>query len=175
MSVHHPHDWPGEFTFCPHCAANLALQQVGGRARMVCPSCGWIHFRNPAVGAAVVLRDDRGRVLMVRRGPGATQEGRWCIPAGYVDYGEEIRAAAAREVREETGLEARVGEVLQVASNFHDPAKLTVGIWFEGEVIGGRLAAGDDADDAAWFDLDDLPELAFDTDRRLLIRLGGKV
>jgi len=104
---------------------------------------------------------------MVRRGPRATRSGFWAVPAGFVDYGEEIRAAAARELLEETGLIADVGEVIFAASNFHDPSKLTVGIWFAGSVTGGTLGAGDDADDVGWFDLDHLPPLAFETDEAL--------
>ena len=112
--------------------------------------------------------DDDGRLLMVRRGPNATRSGLWSIPAGFVDYGEEIRTAAARELLEETGLEAEVGDVVFSASNFHDPAKLTVGIWFSGKVTGGTLEAGDDADAVGWFDLDDLPPLAFSTDESFI-------
>jgi ADP-ribose pyrophosphatase YjhB (NUDIX family) len=148
---------------------------VGGLERRVCPHCDFVHWRNPAVGAAVLIRDEEGRVLLVRRAPGATRSGRWSVPAGFVDYGEEVRAAAARELEEETGLVAEVGEVVWVASNFHDPAKLTVGIWFAGTVVGGTLRPGDDADDAGFFDLDDLPDLAFETDAELLaaLRRGG--
>jgi ADP-ribose pyrophosphatase YjhB (NUDIX family) len=120
------------------------------------------------VGAAVVVFNDDGKLLMVRRGRGASRPGLWSIPAGFVDYGEEIRAAAARELLEETGLIAEVGDVVFVASNFHDPAKLTVGIWFAGVVTGGTLEAGDDADAVGWFDLDDLPPLAFDTDKAFI-------
>lgn len=163
-----PTSWPGEFTFCPHCATALERVERAGATRMVCPGCGWIHFRNPGVGAAVLLRDRRGDVLLVRRAPGSTRAGRWCIPCGYVDYGEDVREAAAREVAEETGLQVTVGEAVFVRSNFHDPAKLTVGVWFEGTVVGGVLTPGDDADDAGWFPLDALPELAFSTDRELL-------
>ncbi|MBU1865179.1 MAG: NUDIX hydrolase [Actinobacteria bacterium] len=160
--------FPGEFTFCPQCATRLEWRRAHGRERSVCPECGYIHFRNPGVGAAVVIRDESGRVLMVRRAPGASRAGYWSIPAGFVDYGEEIRAAAARELQEETGLVAEIGDVLFVASNFHDPAKLTVGVWFEGVVVGGCLEAGDDADEVGWFSPDDLPDLAFETDREFL-------
>ena len=111
---------------------------------------------------------------MVRRGPGATRPGYWSIPAGFVDYGEEIRTAAARELLEETGLVAEVGDVMYVASNFYDPSTLTVGVWFAGTVTGGTLAAGDDADAVGWFELDDLPPLAFETDAALFERLRGE-
>lgn len=169
-----PMEYPGEFTFCPQCTARLERRLAHGRVRSVCPDCGYVHFRNPGVGAAVVIRDAEGRILMVKRAEGAARAGFWSIPAGYVDYGEEVRAAAARELLEETGLVADIGEVAFVASNAHDPAKLTVGVWFEGTVVGGALQAGDDADEVGWFALDDLPDLAFETDRAFLRRLADE-
>ncbi len=123
----------------------------------------------------MVVFDDTGRILLVKRAVGATRPGLWSIPAGFVDYGEEIRAAAARELLEETGLVAEVGGVVWVASNFHDPAKLTVGIWFQGTVTGGVLEAGDDAEEAAFFSLDDLPPMAFETDVAYLQSLGAGI
>ena len=104
-----------------------------------------------------------------------TREGMWAIPAGFVTYGEEIREAAARELEEETGLTADVGDVVWIASNFHDPAKLTVGVWFSGTITGGQLVAGDDADRAEYFALDQLPPLAFDTDKAYLRTLGATI
>jgi ADP-ribose pyrophosphatase YjhB (NUDIX family) len=156
------------------CAAELVDIDRAGALRKGCLACEWVHFRDPGVGAAVLVRDDQGRVLLVKRGPTSSMPGLWCIPAGYVDYGEEIREAARRELQEETGLVAEVGEVVFVRSNFHDPAKLTVGIWFEGTIIDGELKAGDDAVDVGWFRLDGLPELAFPTDTELLGRLADE-
>lgn len=115
--------------------------------------------------------NEEGDLLMVRRGPNATRAGFWSMPAGFVDYGEDVREAAARELLEETGLGAEIGDVVYVASNFHDPAKLTVGIWFAGTVTGGNLVAGDDADAVGYFPLDALPPLAFETDKTLIDRL----
>ena len=118
------------------------------------------------------FRDERGRVLLVKRA-----DGRWCVPCGFCDWGEDVRAAAARECREESGIEVEIGEVMQVASNFHDPEKPTVGVWFAARAVGGTLQAGDDASDAGWFALDDLPELAFPTDVMLfegLRQSGGQ-
>jgi 8-oxo-dGTP diphosphatase len=159
------------YRFCPLCATPLEWRPLGGRERRACPGCGFVHWRNPGVGAAAVVRDSASRVLLVRRAPGATRAGLWSIPAGFVDYDEEVHAAAARELEEETGLVAEIGEVLQVASNFHDPAKVTVGVWFAATVVAGTLRAGDDADEVGFFDLGALPELAFPTDAELLARL----
>jgi len=170
--VHLEHgEFPGEFTYCPMCGHELGSRQAGGKERKACDSCGFVHFRNPGVGAAVVVRDGRGRILLVRRGPTATRPGLWSIPAGYVDYGEDVRAGAARELQEETGLTADIGPAVWVATNFHDPAKVTVGIWFAAEVTGGELVAGDDAEDAGWFTLDELPPLAFETDEAYIASL----
>ncbi len=143
--------------------------------RRRCPECGFTHFRNPGVGAAVVIWNEQDQLLLIKRGPRATKSGLWAIPAGYVDYGEDVRTAAARELHEETGLVADVGDVVWVESNFHDPAKLTVGIWFAGTVTGGKLQAGDDAEEAAFFAPDALPPLAFDTDIAYLRSLGYDV
>ena len=131
-------------------------------------SCAWLLpcRLNCSAGSSFT-----GRLLLIRRGPEATRSGLWAIPAGFVDYGEEVKAAAARELLEETGLVAKVGDVVFVASNFHDPAKLTVGVWFAGTVVGGELEPGDDADDARFFTLDELPPLAFETDAALIERL----
>ena len=161
-----------DYVFCPQCATPLEWSERGGRLRQVCPQCGFVHWRNPGVGAAVVLLDEEGRILLVRRAPGATRAGLWSVPAGYVDWDEDVREAAARELAEETGLEVEVGDVVHVASNRHDPAKPTVGVWFAGTIVGGRLQAGDDADAVDWFPLDDLPELAFPTDIDFLRSLG---
>lgn len=167
-NVTHTHDWPGEYSYCPWCSEPLELRNAGGKRRPACPQCSFVHFRNPGVGAAVVIRDEAGKILMVKRAEGATRAGFWSVPAGFVDYGEDVREAARRELEEETGLVAEIGDVLHVASNFHDPNKLTVGVWFSGSVVGGRLQAGDDAEEAEYFALDALPPLAFETDRAFL-------
>jgi 8-oxo-dGTP diphosphatase len=172
LALMEPHKhWPGEYEYCPQCMAALEHRHIGGSLRRACPECDFIHWRNPGIGAAVVVFDGSDRLLLVKRAESATRPGLWSIPAGFVNYGEEIRDAAARELKEETGLDADIGEPVFVASNFHDPEKLTVGIWFSGTVTGGTLQAGDDAVEANYFSLDDLPPLAFDTDVALIGRI----
>jgi 8-oxo-dGTP diphosphatase len=158
------------FQFCPRCGDRLQPRPQAGQPRLCCPGCGFIFYRNPAVGVAVVLLEDR-QILLGRRARGQ-YKGQWCIPCGYVEWGEEVRAAARREFLEETGLDVEIGPVYAVHSNFHNPQSLTVGIWFSGNLIGGTLEARDDLDMVGYFPLDALPEpLAFPTDLLVLERL----
>lgn len=122
-----------------------------------------------------MIRDAAGRVLLVQRAPSQFGARRWCFPCGYVDWGEDVRAAAAREAREEAGVDVIIGEALQVASNFHDPAKPSIGVWFAAELADATAmpVAGDDAVAAAWFDPAAPPPLAFPTDAMLLARLAA--
>lgn len=103
--------------------------------------------------AGAVVRDATGRILVVRRkNPPAA--GRWSLPGGRIESGETPRQAAAREVREETGLVVEVGGEL---------AHVQIGVFdirdFAATVTGGTLAAGDDALDARWVSAPELREL----------------
>ena len=104
----------------------------------------------PVICAGALVRDADGRLLLVRRGKPPAQ-GTWTLPGGRVEPGESPSEAAAREVREETGLDVEVGELLATLPVLgylvHD---------FAATVMGGKLRAGDDADDADWFDIERL-------------------
>jgi ADP-ribose pyrophosphatase YjhB (NUDIX family) len=124
---------------------------------------------------AVVVQDGEGRVLMGRRASGE-YAGRWCIPCGYVEWGEDIREAAVREFLEETGLQMRLGEVVAVHSNFHNPKLLTVGTWFRGEVMGGEVHPADgEFDTLEWHHPAAPPDLAFPTDALVLSHLADEL
>ena len=168
------------FRHCPRCAHAL---EPGAP----CPACGYRQYRSPVAVVAGILLSDGPRlpsageriapeqathVLLVRRR--GTHAGAWCLPCGYIDSGEDVRAAAAREMREETGLTVDVERVWSVRSNFHDRDNQTVGIWFLCAYRAGELRPGDDADLARFFEIARPPEpLAFPTDREVLASLSG--
>lgn len=139
--------------FCPLCAGALSAAERGQR----CTSCGAAHHRDPKVGVGVVVHDARGRLLLVRRSV-APEIGRWSLPAGFLDAGEDPRTGAARECLEETGLRVHVGELLGL---FDGGGSASFFLSFAATILDGTLAAGDDAADACFFGPDELPPLAF--------------
>lgn len=165
-----------DWRFCPRCGVSLGRRQRGGLPRPSCAACGFAFFANMGVGAAVVALDDAGRVLMVQRGPGHFGAGLWCLPCGYVEWDEDVRAAAAREALEEAGVAVEIGEVVHVATNRHESERPTVGIWFAARLIDPRAEphGGDDAVAAGWFDPAAPPPLAFPTDAPVLARLAAR-
>jgi len=158
------------FNFCPKCGGSLSYQQIGDRQRLVCSQCAYTMYENPSVGVAAIVQQN-GSILLGRRASGASYPGLWCIPCGYVEYDEEIRAAIEREFLEETGLIIKSGQVYAVLSNFHNPDVHTVGVWFMAEVVGGSLNPGDDLDKVAYFAIDSIPDLAFPTDAQVVTML----
>ncbi len=111
----------------------------------------------PGVGAVIV--DARGRLLMVKRG-GAAGRGLWSIPGGKVGYGETLRQAARREVREETSLEVEIEDVVWVGEAIgpgDPPDWHYVLVDFRARVISGQPQPGDDADAAEWVPLAEVP------------------
>jgi 8-oxo-dGTP diphosphatase len=163
-----------DWGWCPRCGSVLGRVERGGAPRPTCDQCGFLFFANMGLGAATVIRDAAGRVLLVQRGPGQFGAGRWCFPCGFVEWGEDVRAAARRETLEEAGLDVVLGEVLQVANNDHEPDRPTVGVWFAATPADPTATpvAGDDAVAAAWFEPASPPPLAFPTDVGLLERLA---
>ena len=105
----------------------------------------------PAVSALVI---DSGRVLLVKRGC-EPNKGLWSLPGGSIELGETARAAAAREVREETALEVEPREFAgfqEVISQGDDGIRFHyVIITFRARLVSGELAAASDAADARWF------------------------
>lgn len=125
--------------------------------------------------------DDGGlKVVLVRRGI-APFEGMWALPGGFVRLEETLEEAARRELAEETGLrEVYLEQLYTFGALARDPRERVVSVaWFALVRRADHLpAAASDAAEAAWFEVDALPALAFDHDQILaaaLERLRGKI
>ena len=112
----------------------------------------------------VVIANNQKVLLIKRKNP--PFQGKWALPGGFVEQDEDLPESAMRELEEETGVRAVINDLSFVgvygAPN-RDPRFRTVSIVYRLEILETvEVKGGDDAAEAAWFDLDDLPELAFD-------------
>ena len=111
----------------------------------------------------IILKDEK--ILLVKR-KNDPFKGKWALPGGFVEYGEKTEDAVAREVLEETGLKTTVDKTIGVYSDPNrDPRGHTITVVYRLNIKGGELKSGDDASDAKFFDVNQLPELSFDHDK----------
>lgn len=147
---------------CFSCGAQLISRYVKeeGRRRRVCVSCTTITYVNPhiVVGCIPVLPD--GRIILLKRGI-IPALGKWSFPAGYMELGEAVQDAAARETREEILTKVRVGDLVGIYS-YRDAA--TVMVVYEGRVLKGeKPRPGAETSDVQFFKKSEIPwrDLAF--------------
>jgi 8-oxo-dGTP diphosphatase len=149
---------PETVRFCLDCGGSMTTRTVHGVDRRVCVACRRIHYVDPKIAVGVaVFRDDA--LLLVRRvmEPG---RGRWALPGGWVDAGQDPREAAAKEALEEAGVVVDVGEIVEAFLNPPEDGGALF-LLFNARWVSGELTAGDDADDVGFFPRAALPPLAF--------------
>lgn len=124
-------------------------------------------YPRPAVTADCVIfgitDDGERRLLLVQRGRDPFA-GMWAFPGGFLEENETLEQCARRELKEETGLDSpvRFEELKSFSAVDRDPRGRTITVAFLAEVPLAQVKGGDDAADARWFHLDEIPPLAFD-------------
>jgi len=154
-------------TFCAHCGGRLEIRspRPAERPRPVCGACGVVVYLDPKVAVGTIIPHEGGLVLLKRAiDPG---HGKWVFPGGFVDRGESLEEAAAREAREEVGLDVEPVSLLGAYSYREYPVVIVV---YQARVIGGALKAGDEALEAKVFAADGVPwsDLAFESTKDAL-------
>lgn len=162
----HPH-LGGNIRFCVVCGSPLNYrpwEKGDGSMQLCCASsdCTHVHFLDPKVAAGVIPTVDGKAVILQRmHNPG---KGLWTFPGGFVNRGEVVSKAAAREAAEEAGIEVKIGQLLGVYSFPENPTVLIV---YTGEVAKGEPRALSESIDVRLIGPEEIPyaELAFDTTR----------
>jgi len=154
-------------TFCAHCGGRLEVRSLKPteRPRPVCAACGVVVYLDPKVAVGTIIPHEDGIVLLKRAiNPGY---GKWVFPGGFVDRGESLEEAAAREAWEEVGLRVEPDRLLGAYSYRDYPVVIVV---YQAHVVGGMLKAGDEALEAKTFTAEALPwdDLAFESTRNAL-------
>jgi ADP-ribose pyrophosphatase YjhB (NUDIX family) len=164
------------YRYCPTCGGALEPRRLKPTdpERLVCAACGFVFYMDPKVAVGTIIRTEDERLVLVRRAiePGY---GLWVFPGGYVDRGEEITAAAIREAREESGLEIRIEQLVNIYSY---PGGSPIIIVYAATATGGELCSDEECLEAALFHPDEIPwdRLAFRSTGAALrdyFRIGG--
>jgi ADP-ribose pyrophosphatase YjhB (NUDIX family) len=110
----------------------------------------------PKVGGDAAIFDDEGRILLVRR----VDDGRWCLPCGWLEANESPVEAAVRETKEETGLEVRplaLVDVITRRANIGYGPHTAIAVIYLCEVIGGTLRGSHEGQEVGYWKLTDVP------------------
>jgi len=141
--------------YCFQCGSGLETCLIDNHEREVCPACGWVYYAQLKVGAAVLVEKD-GKLLLLQRSY-EPWKGSWIVPAGYGEADEDPKDAAKREVREETGLEVEVGDLVNVYYFADDPRGNGVAFVYQAEKIAGEIKINSEASAAKFFRWNEIP------------------
>ena len=142
--------------YCYQCGRELEVRLLDHRERETCPKCGWVHYLQLKVGAAVIIEQD-GKLLLLQRAH-EPWVGSWMIVAGYVEADEDPKNAAVREAREETGLVVEIGDLFKTYYFDDDPRGNGIVFVYKATKVSGALQLNDEATDACYFASDEIPE-----------------
>ena len=159
------------YSFCPRCATELEARRETPEdpPRPTCPSCGFIHYENPAPTVQAWI--ERGGEWLFLRRAREPQRGLWNLTGGFIEPFESPAEAASREAREELGVEIEVGELFGAfPSPYADTGRATLDLAFRCRLAdpATELVISGESGEAGWFALDDVPELAFEGERLAL-------
>ena len=117
--------------------------------------------QTPQVGTAIIITKDNQDLLMKRKGPHGN--GTWSTPGGHLDFGDTLEGCAAREAKEEVGVDVVDIRFRAVTNDiFEETGKHYVTVWLEGTPAGEPfIAAEREVEDLGWFDWDALPQPLF--------------
>jgi len=120
-----------------------------------------MNYKSPKVTVdGVIFKNNK--ILLIKR-KNEPFKGKWALPGGFVEYGEKVEDAVIREIFEETSLKTKICDIFGIYSEPNrDPRGHVISVVYLLEIISGKLKGNDDASDAKFFNLENLPLLAFD-------------
>lgn len=143
-------DWAADHRYCSRCGAATA-PHAADRA-MVCTACGYTQY--PRLAPCVIVLVTRGNAVLLARSP-RFPPGMFSTLAGFIEAGESVEDALAREIHEEVGVAVRSPRYVG-SQSWPFPNSLMLG--FHAEWAGGEIAVdGEEIVEAGWFAVDELP------------------
>ncbi len=157
-----------EVNYCLRCGHKLQINSDReGKVRPICSFCGWVYYKNPVPAVAVVVLNERGELLLIKR-KFEPNIGEWALPSGYMEVYMSPEENALEELAEETGLQGEISHCIGWHYGYSPLYHRILNIGFRIQVTGGILQAGDDALEAKYVPLDSLPPIAFISHRKFI-------
>ncbi|MFC1686958.1 NUDIX domain-containing protein [Patescibacteria group bacterium] len=148
------------YRFCPLCSHKLVRKSFHDEHQFVCSSCGFVFYQNakPAVAGFIT----RGNKLLLVRRAVKPKIGWWDVPGGFTKENEHPLQALRRELREELGVNVKVGKLfsiqMDVYHNGNGPKSWVLNIYYIASIIQGTMKPDDDISEARWFPIHKLPK-----------------
>ena len=142
--------------YCPRCAAALRREDN----RVECDACGFRQYASSQPTASAFVLDEDGRILLARRAY-EPDVGKWDVPGGFLEEGEDPVEGLRRELREEAGIEIDLGDFVGVFTDtYGEPPDAThvLNLVWEARIAAGDPTPNDDVSELRWFPKDALPE-----------------
>jgi NAD+ diphosphatase len=158
---------------CPRCGTDL--EPLDGGVRIECPVCGFHYYASSKPTASGLVLEDDGRILLARRAR-EPDKGKWDLPGGFLNEGEDPREGLRRELLEEASLDVEPLEFFDVVVDRYgdeDDAQWTLNLYWKCRVLDGTPTPADDVVELRWFGRDELPpteELAFRNNAKVISR-----
>lgn len=144
--------------YCPLCGNGLEEKFVEGRKRLYCAECDQIVWKNPKLASGTLVTRSN-EVLLIKRGA-EPEKGTWSIPAGFVEWGEASKEGAVRELEEETAIKVEAEDMTfegNLLVEHPDGKFLVVNVHrVDFSDTEGEISAGDDAEEARFWSLDEI-------------------
>jgi 8-oxo-dGTP diphosphatase len=124
-------------------------------------------YPRPSVTVDIIVtkKENNSEYILLIERKNEPYKNQWALPGGFIDINEEIKTAAYRELKEETSInDIKLQQLHTFGKPGRDPRGRTISVIYTGELINlnQKVEAGDDAKDLYWFNIKDVPDMAFD-------------
>lgn len=156
-----------QFRFCPKCAGVLEkITNRDGAAHLACKTCGFVFYQNSKPTASPLIIDEQNRILLVKRAI-EPHFGKWDLPGGFLENGEDLVDGLKRETMEELGIEIEPIEVVTIFVDRYgneDDDFHTFNVFVKSKMLSNNIDLDSENSEFAWFARENVPwkELAFE-------------
>jgi ADP-ribose pyrophosphatase YjhB (NUDIX family) len=149
-----------KFKYCPVCAGKLKDKPLeGDRIHPVCSLCGFVFFQNSKPTASAIIENEEGKIILAQRAI-EPNRGKWDIPGGFLENGEEPIVGLKREIMEELSVEI---EPIGISSihidkyDYRDEWFYTLNLYYKCRIASGEIKLDQENMDYKWLSLEQIP------------------